>query len=59
MLRFCNMLQWSTNATEHAHVQEVKVSTWTSNNQNYYNHIAQYLDCFNKYIWFDLATYFK
>ena len=52
-------MQWSADATKHAHVQEIKVPTWLSNNQNYYNQIAHYLDCSDKCFHFDVATYFQ
>ena len=52
-------MQWSTNATEHAHVQEIKVPAWMSNNQNYYDQIAYYLDHSDKCFCFDIATYIE
>ena len=51
------VIQWSTNATEHAHIQEIKVPTHASNNQNYYKQIACYLNHSNKCFRFDVATY--
>ena len=53
------VMQWSANATEHAHVQEIKVPAWLSNNQNYYDQIARYLDRSDKCFRFDVATYFE
>ena len=53
------VMQWSANVTEHAHVQEIKVPAWLSNNQNYYNQIACYLDCSDKCFHFNIATYFE
>ena len=52
------VMQWSADATEHAHVQEIKVPARSSNNQNYYDQIARYLDCSDKCFHFDVATYF-
>ena len=53
------VMQWSADATEHAHVQEIKVPAWLSNNQNYYDQIARYLDRSDKCFCFDVATYFE
>ena len=53
------VMQWSADATEHAHVQEIKVTAQLSNNQNYYNQIAHYLDRSDKCFHFDIATYFQ
>ena len=53
------VMQWSADATEHAHVQEIKVPARLSNNQNYYNQIARYLDRSDKCFRFDIATYFQ
>lgn len=50
------VMQWSADATEHAHVQEIKVPAWSSNNQNYYDQIARYLDRSDKCFRFDVAT---
>jgi hypothetical protein len=52
-------MQWSANATEHAHVQEIKNPARMGNNQNYYNQIAQYLDRSDKCMCFNLATYLE
>ena len=38
------VIQWSADATEHAHIQEIKVPARASNNQNYYKQITCYLD---------------
>ncbi|KAI6023291.1 hypothetical protein EDC04DRAFT_2606791 [Pisolithus marmoratus] len=38
------IIQWSADATKHAHIQEVKVPAQLSNNQNYYDQIAHYLN---------------
>ena len=54
-----SVMQWSADTTEHAHVQEIKVPARLSNNQNYYNQIAHYLDCLDKCFHFDLTTYFE
>ncbi|KAF8546384.1 hypothetical protein OG21DRAFT_1491276 [Imleria badia] len=53
------MMQWSTNATEHAHVQEIKIPARLSNNQNYYEQIARYLDWSDKCFHFDVATHIE
>ncbi|KAI5980659.1 hypothetical protein EDD15DRAFT_2187253 [Pisolithus albus] len=53
------VIQWSADATEHAHVQEVKVPARLSNNQNYYDQIARYLDRSDKCFRFDVATYLE
>ncbi|KAI6097815.1 hypothetical protein F5141DRAFT_1011188, partial [Pisolithus sp. B1] len=53
------VIQWSANATEHAHIQEVKVPAWLSNNQNYYNQITCYLDHSDKCFHFNVTTYFE
>lgn len=52
------VMQWSADATEHAHVQEIKVPARASNNQNYHDQIARYLDRSDKCLRFDIATYF-
>ena len=52
------VMQWSANATEHAHVQEIKVPARLSNNQNYYDQIAHCLDRSDKCFRFDVATQF-
>ena len=53
------IMQWSADATEHAHVQEIKVPAQLSNNQNYYNQIAHYLNHSDKCFCFDVTTYFQ
>ncbi|KAI6161679.1 hypothetical protein EDD17DRAFT_1480559 [Pisolithus thermaeus] len=53
------VIQWSADATEHAHVQEVKVPAQLSNNQNYYDQITCYLDHSDKCFCFDVTTYFE
>ena len=50
-------MQWSTDVTKHAHVQEIKVPARAGNNQNYYSQIARYLDRSEKCFRFDLATH--
>lgn len=52
-------MQWSADATEHAHVQEIKIPARMSNNQNYYEQIARYLDRSDRCFRFDVATYFQ
>ena len=51
------LMQWSTDITEHAHIQEIKIPACAGNNQNYYSQIARYLDRLEKCFRFDLATY--
>ncbi|KAG6372134.1 hypothetical protein JVT61DRAFT_7920 [Boletus reticuloceps] len=51
--------QWSADATEHAHIQEIKNPARMGNNQNYYDQIARYLDRSDKCFRFNLATYFE
>ena len=53
------VMQWSADVTEHAHIQEIKVPAWLSNNQNYYDQIAHYLDHSDKCFHFDVTTYFE
>jgi len=53
------VMQWSADATEHAHVQEIKVPAQSTNNQNYYDQIARHLDCSDKCSHFDLAMYLE
>ena len=53
------VMQWSADATEHAHVQEIKIPARLSNNKNYYEQIARYLDQSNKCFCFDVATYIE
>ena len=50
-------MQWSADVTEHAHVQEIKVPAHASNNQNYYEQIAHYLNRSDKCLRFNIATY--
>jgi len=49
-------MQWSANATKHAHITEIKGPATLGNNQDYESQICQYLDCANKCQRFDLAT---
>ena len=51
------LMQWSTDVTEHAHVQEIKVPACAGNNQNYHSQIARYLNRLEKCFQFDLATH--
>lgn len=53
------VMQWSADATEHAHVQEIKIPARSGNNQNYYNQIARHLDRSDKSFRFDVATYIE
>ncbi|KAG0694390.1 hypothetical protein DFH29DRAFT_1006389 [Suillus ampliporus] len=48
--------QWSADATEHAHITEVKNPARSSNNNNYDPQICRYLDHADKCNRFDLAT---
>ncbi|KAF8449211.1 hypothetical protein L210DRAFT_3609588 [Boletus edulis BED1] len=52
------VMQWSADATEHAHVREIKVPARSGNNRNYYDQIAHHLDRSDKCFRFDVATYF-
>ncbi|KAG1740111.1 uncharacterized protein EDB91DRAFT_1237347 [Suillus paluster] len=38
------LIQWSTDATEHAHISEIKEPAWRTNNNNYNPHICHHLD---------------
>ncbi|KAG1797796.1 uncharacterized protein HD556DRAFT_1233058, partial [Suillus plorans] len=49
-------MQWSADATEHAHITEIKDSARSSNNNNYDSQICCHLDCADKCRRFDLAT---
>ena len=51
--------QLSADATEHAHVQEIKNPARMGNNQNYYDQIACHLNHSNKCFRFNLATYLE
>ncbi|KAI6104344.1 hypothetical protein F5141DRAFT_1216885 [Pisolithus sp. B1] len=53
------VIKWSADTTKHAHIQEVKVPAQLSNNQNYYDQIARYLDRSDKCFHFDVTTYFE
>ncbi|KAF8060125.1 hypothetical protein FPV67DRAFT_1564292 [Lyophyllum atratum] len=48
--------QWSADATEHAHITEIKIPAQASNNQNYESQICRYLDRLQKCRHFDLTT---
>ncbi|KAG2059582.1 hypothetical protein BDR06DRAFT_1003180 [Suillus hirtellus] len=48
--------QWSADATEHAHITEIKDPARLTNNNNYNSQICQYLDHADKCNRFDLAT---
>ena len=48
--------QYSMDATEHAHITEIKNPTRSGNNQNYKTQICCDLDCTDKLCRFDLAT---
>ena len=52
-------MQWTTDVTEHAHIDEIKVPARAGNNQNYYSQIARHLDRLDKCFQFELATYVK
>ncbi|KAG1897426.1 uncharacterized protein F5891DRAFT_1129905 [Suillus fuscotomentosus] len=49
-------MQWSADATEHAHITGIKDPTRSSNNNNYDSQICRHLDCVDKCRHFDLAT---
>ncbi|KAI6111916.1 hypothetical protein EV401DRAFT_2074988 [Pisolithus croceorrhizus] len=53
------VMQWPTDPTEHAHVQEIKVPAQAGNNWDYYNQIACHLDHAEKCLCFDIATYME
>lgn len=53
------VIQWSTDITEHTHINMIKEPAWARNNQNYYNQIACHLDQLERCHWFDLATYME
>ncbi|KAI9569833.1 hypothetical protein HD554DRAFT_2019623, partial [Boletus coccyginus] len=53
------VMQWSTDPTEHAHVQEIKVPARAGNNQDYYSQIARHLDRSEKCLLFNIATYIQ
>ncbi|KAG2046224.1 hypothetical protein BDR06DRAFT_985663 [Suillus hirtellus] len=48
--------QWSADATEHAHITEIKVLVRSSNNNNYDPQICRHLDRLDKCLRFELAT---
>jgi hypothetical protein len=52
-------MEWTTDVTEHVHVDEIKVPARTGNNQNYYNQITHHLDRLEKCFRFDLAMYIE
>ena len=49
-------IQWSADATEHAHIMTIKDPARSGNNQNYESQICRYLDRLDKLRQFDLAT---
>src|SRR3984885_5059663 len=49
-------IQWSADATERAHITEIKNPSDSGNNQNYESQICRYLDRAEKCRNFDLAT---
>ncbi|KAG1904224.1 uncharacterized protein F5891DRAFT_1126636 [Suillus fuscotomentosus] len=49
-------MQWSADATEHAHITEIKDPARSSNNNNYNSQICHHLDRADKCRRFDLAT---
>jgi hypothetical protein len=49
-------MQWSADATERAHITEIKGPATSGNNQDYKSQICQYLDRADKCRRFDLAT---
>ena len=49
------VIQWSADATEHAHITEVKVPGWSGNNQSYTPQICRWLDRSEKHRNFSLA----
>jgi hypothetical protein len=59
VLNICNngvAMQWSADATEHAHITKIKGPATSGNNQDYESQICQYLDHADKCRRFDLAT---
>ena len=48
--------QYPVDATEHAHIAEIKNPARSGNNQNYETQICRDLDCTDKLRQFDLAT---
>ncbi|KAG1792929.1 uncharacterized protein HD556DRAFT_1444008 [Suillus plorans] len=48
--------QWSADATEHAHITEIKVPARSSNNNNYNPQICRHLDRLDKCLRFELTT---
>ncbi|KAG2080578.1 uncharacterized protein F5147DRAFT_749292 [Suillus discolor] len=49
-------MQWSADATDHAHITEIKDPARSSNNNNYDSQICRHLDRADKCRRFDLAT---
>jgi hypothetical protein len=49
------VIQWSADITEQAHISEVKVPSWSGNNQSYNLQICQWLDQSEKHRNFSLT----
>ncbi|KAG1821858.1 uncharacterized protein BJ212DRAFT_1445288 [Suillus subaureus] len=53
------LIQWSTDATEHAHISEIKDPVWHMNNNDYDPQICYHLDQAEKLHHFAIATTLK
>lgn len=51
-----SLIQWSTDATEHCNITEIKIPARASNNWNHDNQICRHLDRSEKCRLFDLAS---
>jgi len=53
------LIQWSADATEHAHISEIKEPAWQTNNNDYDPQICHHLDWEEKLRCFAIATSLK
>ncbi|KAE9388440.1 hypothetical protein BT96DRAFT_960210 [Gymnopus androsaceus JB14] len=53
------VMQWSADATEHAHITEVKEPARSGNNREFEIQICRHLDRLSRLRWFDLMTSMK
>ncbi|KAG2101102.1 uncharacterized protein F5147DRAFT_655431 [Suillus discolor] len=53
------LIQWSPDATEHAHISEIKEPAWKTNNNDYDPQICRHLDWEEKLRHFAIATSLK
>ncbi|KAG1901098.1 uncharacterized protein F5891DRAFT_979664 [Suillus fuscotomentosus] len=59
MRKVGTLIQWSADATKHAHISEIKEPAWQTNNKDYDPQICRHLDWEEKLRCFAIATSLK